>query len=111
MSAIGSYVVLRRQVLATCIERANEIRTESTGWWIFRRMKSVGNEVVRDALRLLRERDELQAHRMDALRRDVAAGLKDLDAGKSVPLDGKALQGIKTRGKAKLAATKGKANK
>jgi hypothetical protein len=49
MSAIGSYVVLRRQVLATCIERANEIRTESTGRWIFRRMKSVGMEEFTNA--------------------------------------------------------------
>ncbi len=74
-------------------------------------MYHTASEVVRDALRLLKERDDLQTRKMEELRRDIAVGLKDLDAGKSVPLDRKALQGIKTRGKAKLAATKGKAHK
>ncbi len=38
------------------------------------------------------------------LTRDIALGLKDLDAGKSVSLDRKTLEGIKTRRRAKLTA-------
>jgi antitoxin ParD1/3/4 len=40
------------------------------------------SEVVRDALRLLEERDELRAAKIDALKRKVAAGLESLDAGR-----------------------------
>ena len=69
------------------------------------------SEVVRDALRLLRERDALEARRMEELRRDIAAGLKDLDEGKSKPLNRKTLGGVKTRVRARLAATKGKSHK
>jgi antitoxin ParD1/3/4 len=74
-------------------------------------MYQTASEVVRDALRLLKDRDELQGHRMDELRRDIAVGLKDLDAGKSKSFDRKALEGIKTRGRARLAASKAKAQK
>jgi len=39
------------------------------------------SEVVREALRLLDDRDELRALRMDELRVRVAAGLDSLDRG------------------------------
>jgi antitoxin ParD1/3/4 len=71
-------------------------------------MYHTASEVVRDALRLLKERDDLQAGRLQELRRDIAAGLKDLDAGNSKPFDRKALQGIKTRARARRATTKAK---
>jgi len=74
-------------------------------------MYHTASEVVREALRLLKDRDELQAHRMEELRSDIAVGLKDLDAGKSKSFDRKVLEGIKSRGRARLAASKAKAQK
>ncbi len=43
------------------------------------------SEVVRDALRLLIERDELRERRLQALKCDIQAGLDQLDSGETVP--------------------------
>jgi len=40
------------------------------------------SEVVREALRLLEERDRLEAWRKDEIRQQIAAGLASLRAGK-----------------------------
>ncbi len=45
------------------------------------------SEVVREALRLLEERDRLRELRFLELRRDVAAGVTELDRAAVVPLD------------------------
>lgn len=45
------------------------------------------SEVVRDALRLLEERDRLRELRFMELKRDVAAGVAELDRGETTPLD------------------------
>jgi antitoxin ParD1/3/4 len=45
------------------------------------------SEVVREALRLLQDRDELRRLRMDELRAKVAAGLDSLDRGEGVDGD------------------------
>ncbi|BAR99664.1 hypothetical protein BV133_2071 [Blastochloris viridis] len=42
------------------------------------------SEVVRDALRLLEEREQLRQAKLGALRADIAAGL---DSGPAAPLD------------------------
>jgi antitoxin ParD1/3/4 len=47
------------------------------------------SEVVREALRLLEERDELRRLRLAELRKKVAAGLASLDRGEG--LDGEAV--------------------
>ncbi len=52
------------------------------------------SEVVRDALRLLEERDRLRAVRREELRREVRRGLDQLDRGESAPLD---IEAIKAR--------------
>ena len=67
------------------------------------RMYHTASEVVRDALRLLKERDDLETRGLEELRRDIAAGLRDLDKGKSTAFDRKSLEGIKTRARARLA--------
>lgn len=54
------------------------------------------SEVVREALRLLEERDALAVVKRDALRQDIQAGLASLDAGKAKPLD---VAAIKVRGR------------
>jgi antitoxin ParD1/3/4 len=43
------------------------------------------SEVLREGLRLLQLREEEQAVRMEALRRDIQEGLDELDRGAGVP--------------------------
>lgn len=50
-------------------------------------MYGSASEVVREALRLLKERDDTRALRMQQLRNDVAIGLKQLDNGEAVAAD------------------------
>ena len=45
------------------------------------------SEVMREALRLMEERDALKSMKLDALRRDVQEGLDELDRGEGTPLD------------------------
>jgi antitoxin ParD1/3/4 len=45
------------------------------------------SEVIREGLRLLEERDRLYQLRLDELRRDVTAGLDELDRGEGKPFD------------------------
>jgi antitoxin ParD1/3/4 len=58
------------------------------------------SEVVREALRLLEERDQLRALRMDELRREIQKGI---DSGDPAPLD---MDLIKARGRQRLAERK-----
>lgn len=45
------------------------------------------SEVVREALRLLRERDELQRMRLEELRREIQIGIDQADRGELIPAD------------------------
>jgi antitoxin ParD1/3/4 len=59
------------------------------------------SEVVREALRLLEERDKIQAMRMDELRREIRIGIEQADRGEVAPLDIDAtLARVRTRRKA-----------
>jgi antitoxin ParD1/3/4 len=58
------------------------------------------DEVIREALRLLRDRDELRLLAVDDLRREVQKGLDQLDRGESVLLDP---ERIKAEGRRRLA--------
>lgn len=58
------------------------------------------SEVIREALRLLKDRDELRLLAMDDLRREVQKGLNQLDRGDSVTLDP---EWIKAEGRRRLA--------
>ena len=62
------------------------------------------SEVMREALRLMEERDAMQAVRLEALRQDINKGLDSLEREGSKPLD---MEAIKAKGRAKLA---GKSN-
>jgi antitoxin ParD1/3/4 len=44
-------------------------------------------EVIRDALRALDERDQDEAAKLEALRRDIQVGLDQIDRGEVAPLD------------------------
>jgi len=62
------------------------------------------SEVMREALRLLEERDRLNAMRLEALRAEIKKGL---DSGEATPLD---IGAIKARGRKRLAAERDKVN-
>jgi len=68
------------------------------------------SEVIREALRLLEERDRLQQIRLDSLRSDIATGLQELGHGDANEYDDKGLKAlaksVKTRGRKRLAANK-----
>jgi len=57
------------------------------------------SEVIREALRLLEERDQL-----NQLRQEVRLGLEQLDQGRLRPFDDKALKRIKQQGRKRVAA-------
>ncbi|MBL4868699.1 MAG: type II toxin-antitoxin system ParD family antitoxin [Pseudomonadales bacterium] len=55
------------------------------------------SEVMREALRLLEERDALKEIKMEALRRDIKAGIDELDRGEGTPLS---MDNIKAKARA-----------
>lgn len=61
-------------------------------------MYNSASEVVREALRLLEERDTLQAMKLEALRQDINQGVASLDQG-----EGKALDIDAIKAKARIA--------
>jgi antitoxin ParD1/3/4 len=60
------------------------------------------SEVIREALRLLKERDEWRQHRLEELRREIAIGLEQADRGETRPFDA---EDLKRRVRERLAAT------
>jgi antitoxin ParD1/3/4 len=56
------------------------------------------SEVMREALRLLQERDQLRELRLEELRSEIQKGI---DSGCATPLD---IEDIKARGRKRLAA-------
>ena len=61
------------------------------------------SEVVREALRLLEERDHIQSMRLEELRGEIKKGL---ESGTAAPLD---IGAVKARGRKKLAAERERA--
>lgn len=55
------------------------------------------SEVMREALRLLEERDTLKEMKLAALRRDLQEGIDELDRGEGTPLD---MDAIKAKARA-----------
>ena len=62
------------------------------------------SEVVREALRLLQDVEQVRAARLKELRKDIASGMKDLDKGRSVVFDEALAGDIKAKGRRALAA-------
>lgn len=50
-------------------------------------MYHTASEVVREGLRLLKERDELQQMRLAEMRKQFAEGLAQLDRGEGIPAE------------------------
>jgi len=61
------------------------------------------SEVVREALRLLQEQDELRRLRREELKRQIMIGIEQLNEGRTVVLDEKTREEIKKRGRERLA--------
>lgn len=74
-------------------------------------MYQTASEVVREGLRLLRERDQ----QIEALRRDVRAGFDAVERGEFTDYAADNVMelaaGVKTRGRQRLAASKGRIGK
>lgn len=58
------------------------------------------SEVVREALRILKERDELRSLALEDLKREISAGLDELDRGEAEVLD---IEAIKAEGRRRMA--------
>ena len=71
------------------------------------------SEVIREGLRLLKEREDLKAMRLSQLRTEIDKGLRDVAAGQVHEYDqgslGKAIEESKFRSRKKLAARKRRA--
>lgn len=61
------------------------------------------SEVVRDALRLLEDHDRLREMRLEDLRKEVALGLADVEAGRVGPLD---MDELRAKARARFEASK-----
>jgi antitoxin ParD1/3/4 len=64
------------------------------------------SEVVREAIRLLREQEEMKELHREELRRSIKAGIDDLDSGRSRPLDSTTGDRIKAAGRRRASPTK-----
>ena len=68
------------------------------------------SEVIREALRLLEERDELRKMRLGTLRKEISVGLDQLERGEVSEYDDQSLNtlavDIKAKGRKRLAAKK-----
>ncbi len=55
------------------------------------------SEVIREGLRLLRERDELHQQQLEEFRRAIAIGIDQADQGKVTPLNDETIARVKSR--------------
>jgi antitoxin ParD1/3/4 len=55
------------------------------------------NEMICEALRLLRERDEMAQRKLEELRRAIAVGVEQAETGRLSPLNEQTLEAIKSR--------------
>jgi antitoxin ParD1/3/4 len=62
------------------------------------------SEVVREGLRLLRERDELHRQKVAELRKEIALGLDQAERGMVSTFDDQTLADIQAEGRKRLAA-------
>lgn len=62
------------------------------------------SEVVRDGLRLMKERDELHQSRLAELRKAIDVGIEQADRGQTQPFDETTAARVKARGRARRDA-------
>jgi antitoxin ParD1/3/4 len=64
------------------------------------------SEVIREALRMMEEQDQLKAMKLEALRKEIDKGWEQLERGERVPFDIEKLKSKVRERKQKLLATK-----
>ena len=57
------------------------------------------SEVIRDGLRLMKERDDLHQSKLTELRQEIDLGLEQADRGQAHPFNGETAARIKNRGR------------
>ena len=62
------------------------------------------SEIIREALRLLEERDRVLGARVDNLRAEIRKGIESLESGRSSPFDEDTVRRIKSAGQRRLRA-------
>jgi len=67
------------------------------------------SEVIREGLRLLKEKDEIHNRKLEELRREIQLGIDQADRGQVKPLTDELAEDIKARGRKRLAARSGQA--
>ena len=65
------------------------------------------SEVIREGLRLLKERDELHRTRLEELRKEIQIGIDQADLGMLSPFNEQTLEEVRTEGRKRLAAERG----
>ena len=65
------------------------------------------SEVIRDGLRLMKERDDLHQGRLAELRREIAIGIDQADRGQVQPFNEETAAHVKARGRKRLATQNG----
>ena len=65
------------------------------------------SEVIRDGLRLMKERDELHQSRLADLRKEIAIGVDQAVHGRVQPFNEETTARVKARGRKRLAIQKG----
>jgi antitoxin ParD1/3/4 len=62
------------------------------------------SEVIRDGLRLMKERDELHQSKLAELRKEIAIGVEQADRGQVQPFNEETTARVKARGRSRLNA-------
>ena len=70
-------------------------------------MYHTASEVVREGLRLLKERDELHQSKLSELQKDISIGIDQADRGQTQPFNEDTTARVKSRGRKHLAAENG----
>jgi antitoxin ParD1/3/4 len=61
------------------------------------------SDVVREGLRLLKEREDLRGSALESLRAELVIGMRDAEAGRVKPFDHRVVERIKANGRKRLA--------
>ena len=64
------------------------------------------SEVIREGLRLLKEKEELHQQKLAELRREIQIGIDQADRGEVAPFTEETLKEAKAKGRERLAAKK-----
>jgi antitoxin ParD1/3/4 len=62
------------------------------------------SEVIREGLRLLREKDEVHQRKLERLKKDIQIGIDQVERGQVSPFNKQTLEAIKAEGRKRLAA-------